>query len=331
MKKGINSIFKKDPTGTYYNAKARLFQDILVYASTLKQDQPFKLWDLAGFLLEKNKEFRDRYKGSIKNISTRKEEISRRIERNVEKLVQLHVLKEAGKVKEERGTGLVQIYNFTPFGFFLSGIIQSLRSDEDADKKLYNVLREHIFGQAPRSTSFVIFASNFIKKLHDKGQFSIYVTIFRKLIDSNYVTDIVSFVKLLQNLVNIKFVHSLSFVFAWEETLDELEPEIKKLFLHDQKLIFDTVMGHGALTKEYEDLRYKIREDPENIVIEGFCSGCNKMGVIEMNITQYYRRVAYADDVERKGLLYACPNCNARPRTLQLPNLLERADSLLFL
>jgi len=95
--------------------------------------------------------------------------------------------------------------------------------------------------------------------------------------------------------------------------VDELDPDVRKLFLHDQKLLFDVKMGHLALTKEYEDLRYNLREDPENIVLEGFCSGCNRHGVIEMKITQYYRRVAYADDVERKGLYILVPSVTLIP------------------
>src|SRR5438876_10316719 len=88
-------------------------------------------------------------------------------------------------------------------------------------------------------------------------------------------------------------------------------------------------MGHLALTNEYEDLRYNLREDPENIVLEGLCIDCKQHGVIEMKIVQYYRRVAYAHDVHLKGLTITCPKCNTR-KTLQLLNLLERSIKVCY-
>ena len=44
--KGIDSIFKKDPEGGYYNKKARLYQDILIYGSTIEEGKPFNLGNL---------------------------------------------------------------------------------------------------------------------------------------------------------------------------------------------------------------------------------------------------------------------------------------------
>lgn len=53
--RGIDSIFKKDPEGGYYNKKARLLQDILIFGSTIEENESFKSWDLAKYLLEKMK------------------------------------------------------------------------------------------------------------------------------------------------------------------------------------------------------------------------------------------------------------------------------------
>jgi hypothetical protein len=51
--KGIDSIFNKDSEGEFYNDKARFFQDILIFGSTIEENESFKLWKLAEYMLEK--------------------------------------------------------------------------------------------------------------------------------------------------------------------------------------------------------------------------------------------------------------------------------------
>ena len=59
--KGIDSIFKKDTEGGYYNKKARLYQDILIFGFTIEENKSFKPWDLAKYLLDNNEEIRNYY------------------------------------------------------------------------------------------------------------------------------------------------------------------------------------------------------------------------------------------------------------------------------
>jgi hypothetical protein len=99
---------------------------------------------------------------------------------------------EVRQVKEERGTGLIPTSRFTPFGYFLSQIIQSIRSGVNVEDKLYNLLLEG-FKVQTYSPSFVIFASNWIKKMHEKGEFGRYVSIFKKVIDSKSIDNVEDF------------------------------------------------------------------------------------------------------------------------------------------
>ncbi len=68
--KGIDSVFEKDDTEKQYTEKARFYQDILIFASTLREDEPFKVWDLAKFLLKNNAELRNQYHNSGLREST---------------------------------------------------------------------------------------------------------------------------------------------------------------------------------------------------------------------------------------------------------------------
>jgi hypothetical protein len=259
----IDEIFQRED-GDDYKDKARMYQDILIFGSTIPENQEFKLWDLAKYLLHNNEELRDRYfKSELRlkkqNESNKIEHIIRRVKRNVNDLVVMRIMAEVRQVKEERGTGLIPTFRFTPFGYFLSQIIQSLRSSVNVEDKLYDLLHEGLFKVQTHSPSFVIFGSNWIKRMHEKGEFGKYISIFKKVIDSKSISNIEGFALILQSTVNLNFfnipANSLLFVNTWEETVKELQPEIRKLFLYEQKLAIDIKMGRRARTLEYEKLR----------------------------------------------------------------------------
>jgi len=322
--KGIDSIFQKE-NGQYYTNKARFYQDILIFASTLPENEQFKLWKLATFLRHKNEEFRNRNAGSKKNNANKMQEyIQRRVKRNVDDLVHLRLMIQAGEEKEDRGTALLPTFRYTRPGYFLSQIIQCLHSDEDAESRLYDLFQS-TYKILPESPSFIIFASKFITKMRNKGEFAHYVSILKEVMDSESITDIRSFALVLQNTVNLKFQNPANapiFVNTSEEAIEELDPDTRNRYLYDQKLDYDQKMGSRAITKEYEMLRYNLRQDPEVIALEGFCDECKRRAVIHMKILQYNRRLAYAH-TWLDGRAFTCPKCNAPERTLLLPNLWE--------
>ena len=96
--KGIDSIFRKDPEGKYYEKKALLFQDILRFGSTLEENKSFRLWDLAKFLLTANEEIRNRYSRNRLTKANQIENVQRRIKRSIDSLVKLRIMKETGQV-----------------------------------------------------------------------------------------------------------------------------------------------------------------------------------------------------------------------------------------
>jgi hypothetical protein len=314
--KRIDSIFKKDPEGGYYDNKARLFQDILIFGSTLKEGESFKLWDLAKFLLNKNVELRNRFAGERHNDPNKVVDIQRRIKRNIESLVTLRLMKLTGHVKEEKGTGLIPTFSYTRSGYFLSQIIQCL-GNENTEAELYHLFSERLFKVEKDSPSVLIFASKMIKKIYEKGLFGRYVSTFQKVLDSKDVPDIEAFAKLMQNTISLEFQRRL-YVNEWEETINELEREDRRLYLYEQKLAIDTKMGGRSLNKEYEKLRLKLMGDTERIALEGFCGECQQRSVFSMKIIEYTRRLANAHLIT---LAIRCPKCNGNQRTLQLPNL----------
>jgi hypothetical protein len=327
----IDEIFQKED-GDDYKDKARMYQDILIFGSTILEKQEFKLWDLAKYLLHNNEELRDRYFESelrLKklNESNKIEHIMRRVKRNVTDLVVMRIMAQVGQVKEERGTGLITTFRFTPFGYILSQIIQSLRSSVNVEDKLYDLLNEGLFKVQTYSTSLVIFGSKWIKKMRQKGEFGRFISIFKKVIDSKSISNVEDFTLILQSTVNLNFFHNPAYallsVNTWEETVKELEPEIRKLFLYEQKLAIDVNMGSKARTLEYEKLRLDLIGDVELVALEGYCNECKQFVLVKMKILEYYRRLAYAH-TSLDGLAMTCSKCESFPRRpLRLRNLRE--------
>ena len=75
-------------------------------------------------LLDKNEELRNHYLRKKLTIANKIENIQRRTKRSIDSLVNLRLMKVTGQVKEERGSGLVQTYCYTPSGYLISQIIQ---------------------------------------------------------------------------------------------------------------------------------------------------------------------------------------------------------------
>jgi hypothetical protein len=162
-----------------------------------------------------------------------------------------------------------------------------------------------------------ILNSKFIEKIHDKNLFGDYVTIFQKALDSREIIDIESFARLIQKLISPLF-QQRHFVKAWEEAIGELEPQIRQLYMYEQKLAIDVKMGSKALSKDYEILRLELRENVEVVALEGICIACHEHSAFYMKIIDYTKSLANAG----KSLLFInCPKCDAYGRTLQLPIL----------
>jgi hypothetical protein len=320
--KSIDAIFKK--IGDDYKDNSRMYQDILIFGTTIPENREFKLWDLAKYLLHENAEFRNLYIGSKKSESKRIENIARRVKRNVDALVGLQLVIQAGEVKQERGFGLVLIFKFTSFGYIFSHIIQSLQSDKNVDAKLYDTFQCMLTVQPDYAQSHLIFISNWLKKMHEKGYFGHYVSILKKVINSKSIPNIEEFASILQYTVNIQFFHqsanALNYMGTWEETINELEAEVRKLYFYDLKLSIDVKVDKKSITSEYEKRRLSLLGDVEVIALEGYCAERKQRSVLQMKITKYYWRLAHAF-TPLNGLAMQCPKCNSPHKTLRLPNV----------
>jgi len=110
-----------------------------------KEDQPtsrvFKDYELADWLLDNNKDFKDLYSKRPNwntNKSSRKKNTIRKIQGKVDDLIQLGLIRTAGTVKQSKGTGSVFLYEFTQHTYFFLVLLRSV-GDESADEEVYNI------------------------------------------------------------------------------------------------------------------------------------------------------------------------------------------------
>jgi hypothetical protein len=182
---------------------------------------------------------------------------------------------------------------------------------------LYSLFHERLFKVETNSPSWLVFNSKFIEKIHDKNLFGNYISVFQRALDSKEITDIGSFARVIQNLISPLFQRRL-FVRVWEETIDELDPQTRQLYVYEQKLAIDVKMGSKAWSKDYEILRLGLRENVEEVALEGICNECHERSAFHMKIIEYTNRLANAD---RLRPYIKCPKCDVHERTLQIPIL----------
>jgi hypothetical protein len=146
-----NIIFKKNKEGSY-TKNAKLCQNILQYCMNGKykedDNESFRLWNLTKWLLEVNPEFINYFKElSTRNITkaNRIEDRLPRIKRNVEELINLGLIVQIGTAKESKGTGIVNIFQFTEVGHMMAWVVESMNPDKIkyAENQLYELFQSH--------------------------------------------------------------------------------------------------------------------------------------------------------------------------------------------
>jgi hypothetical protein len=176
---GIHSIFDKDKDG-HYTKKALLYQDIIIYSIAREKEgqifrdkDPFRHWDLAKYLMNKNNEYINLYKDPSARhtpIKNRIENTQRRTKDKVQDLIDLGLMKKGEDVKESKGTGIIPTFIYTPAGNLFAWIIQSFDTQKrsDSEKEIYKILHDSMFRITDDSSSVSIFFSLLFKKMYER-------------------------------------------------------------------------------------------------------------------------------------------------------------------
>jgi hypothetical protein len=234
----ISSIFARRTIDCEYTYSASLYQNILRYSITLRNDkqncdQSFTWWQITDRLTANEKN------NVNKHAKERIENPQKTIKKKLKNLVQLELLKMTEARAIAKGAGTTPTYQFTDYGHLMALIIESFTyktseftciCDETYNLlcNIYPVEEDSAF-----STSTTIFLSKIIKKCKEKGVFDQIVLLFRDTLTQN-TGPIVKIVDLFRQVIMFGFKDKMTrdaFKMLFDETINELDFDIKKLVL----------------------------------------------------------------------------------------------------
>ncbi|HEY7572876.1 MAG TPA: hypothetical protein VH796_16065 [Nitrososphaeraceae archaeon] len=329
---GIDWIFEKGDDGTFTD-EALLYQDIIKHAIKLKKsaneknsnELSFSVYELAKWLRYNHNNYMDRYsKKPLSNVQTEIESLQKGVGSRVDNLIQLELIKSIGTRQSTRGKGPVAIYTYTEFGFLFAWLLE----DESEDRatitsEVYDLIQS-IFRTGRYAPSYWIFYSEFFKMCRKCGRFQDIVDLIRNTLTSNdlAVTTIVEFIHQIQRLDFKDPTQTIFFsVLLWDQIFNRLDPQIKSLVMYTMKVEIERRMDLQVKNgKNYEKLRFKIRDDPEMIAIEGYCSKCMYYIPGAVDVLEYKMEMISANTINQPVLFIRCPNCKS-DKSFRIPIL----------
>ena len=325
----IGAIFERDEIGDRkYTTYAIRCRGILEYSTSRnegypenKQNPQFTDWEVTCWLVE-NKKLYDGYKHLSKRKTTKANKIAARVgdvKESLDDLVSLALVENMGPRPASRGNTITHAYRFTEQGYILAWIIKSFAPEnrEKANDKIYSIFESN-FKVNP--SAYDIFASKLFKKFKDLGLFENFIVKqLRKSLESNW--NIGSMRQLLFSSSIIDFddvTNATCYNELWEQTLNELEPDVKMLALHNLKLPLEKEMYMRSKNQsEYEKQRFEIRDKPDKVMLEGICHNCHSVIYIDMYILGYLKRSRLYPN---KFISNKCIQCN-KENCIVIPNV----------
>jgi ribosomal protein L44E len=155
--------------------------------------------------------------------------------------------------------------------------------------------------------------------MYEKNFLGEYVEYFREVLDNRIVMTFGEFFQyiLLPRLKDKD--KGARYLRLWSDTINELEPQVKELVLYNLKLDLERRMERQVeFYKNYEQVRFAIRDKPHMIAIEGRCKQCNHAITFPISLRMYNERMAYAHIIP---LVIKCRNCQKKD-SLRLPYLI---------
>jgi hypothetical protein len=307
-------IFGKYKDGTF-TKKALLCQNIMQYYinGKYKEDdnESFRLWNLAKWLLEVNLEFINHFKElSTRNYTTsnRIEYILRRIKHNVEKLIDVGIIMQVRTEKETKGTGTIPIFQFTTLGRVMAWVVESMNPGrrEHAVSQIYELFQNH-YKKEPSSID--IFCSIYYRKCKERGIFGDLIEHYKKVVGVPVpMLGRYGFSYHLMLIPKYNIDSNIDFRSLWNDSIAELEPKTRELIFQHIKLEIERKAeaechAFGAFEKK----RFTAKNIPDLVTVEGQCMNCGLYTPCSFLLDNYMDMVyeAYPNGV----IVITCPAC----------------------
>jgi hypothetical protein len=358
----LSRVFSTSSSKKMLRNNALLYQDILAYGKN--KTEGFKFTELANWLLQNNREFMHEFSGSNAKTprSTRLAIKRNRIQRHIDNLMQLGLVYEKNRIKGAKNQSSTVLYDYTLPGYLITWLLdinyldKATETDEPT-QKILNVI--HSYATLKDSAS-ITFISNFFDRCKKRGTFNSVVSYFLESIMTNStITDGYHLLRLF-----LGQSHSLNWILAdcesFIEALNSLDENIRKIVLFEikmevedwqySKMIDDiyknsrviaqdihyqgllNIVGHyqgllnivGIPGKKWQLMRFNNISNHSNVVVPGFCSGCNKEQPFLVHVYKYFNRIIAAHrPYPFNGISQDCDGCGkalgSTCRVIQLP------------
>jgi len=304
----ITSIFEREDEKNYTD-NALEFQYIISYSIVLNKECPetnrdfnqFSVWGLTSWLIDHYPKFRNEFRDFSGYGIDKNQKIQAKfdgIETKVKKLAYLDLIEEIKQYLD--GSKEVTYYKFTESGYMLAWIIESFDESkkENANNQIYKTLQRNANANP---SSYDIFGSIEFKKYKEKGKLDeLFTNILRNRISKKgQIYTIKDLIKgsPLPHFNDEKIAKLYSEI--WHETFNELpDDETRKYCLFWLKLGLEDLMEVKPLKniRDFEQLRFDLRNSYDILALEGTCSNCHLPSAISINILEYVNRINLQSD-----------------------------------
>ena len=157
------------------------------------------------------------------------------------------------------------------------------------------------------------------KKYFNKGVFGDFVVEkLKERLDIDI--EIWSMQELLTSLTVPSFYNDKGLNFymqLWNETMNEMDPNLRPMFLYRLKLEIERDIGYRVKNQEvFEKLCFGIKDKYDVVVMEGYCKNCNCYMYGTGSLLEYLEIAAAASF---ESVMARCTNCNSDSVIVQRP------------
>jgi hypothetical protein len=308
----IEAIFQKDPQTYRYISDALLLQYLLRYSEVVSKSK-FKKSQLYNWVIRNDPEYVEYYSGSSRRNTPYNKRVHNHkeaLDSNFEILLQMRLVRGAGVGPADKIPTTVMLFEYTNGGLLITLILRSMNLKEviaitkekdkinEHNKELDKIYQEiyDLFGLSlgkKESPASNLFYFRFYQKCKARGIFYKVVERIHDIINSN--NEITGISDLLYRAINAFHIFDKTLeadlLDTINETINELDKNVKKLFLYRMKMFTETNfenrlenIGTELDSKEYEEFRFNLRDDYERIAIRSYCENCKN----NKNLAVYY-------------------------------------------
>jgi hypothetical protein len=238
----------------------KIHRDILSW-STKQQYREFDVTEIGHWLLEHHQPFRDEFANSHIPSSYRLHSKRTYITSRLDELAQLRVLQKTRTVKSAKNDTEKTLYAFTREGSFIAWLVEAYYTKEDkvrrseATAAVFDILGSYLRNDG---SSFAQFVTVFIDKLRQENMLHILIehstyNLARLVLQQ----DLRLAREVFPAIAHVGIVPTRIF----KEAFKELSETTKRLLLFQFKMDIESNYGSWELTKEWEEMRYKYRND----------------------------------------------------------------------